>query len=629
MSLITGIYARQGHAIKPDWHVAMRSAYADFPSDRCGAVQLGLAHLGCEQRFSVPEAPFAGPIVTKRQLSMVFDGRIDNRRELAQSLGILVGSQTPDEELVLASYVQWGQDAPKHLIGDFAFAIFDAQAGKLMLARDHLGARPLYTANTDQYVAFASSALPLLELPWVNKNANLQWVADYLTITKADRASTYFQGISKFPPRSTLCLPGDQTPRPYWDLKVASKPLQLDDQAAVAQFTLLFDQAVQCRTRCYGDLSSELSGGLDSTSISVTAARQMQIDGKTLDCYSHVLPMDDFASNLPIIDERREMSAVLAVAPPITHHLLTGEADDFLPLIDASLSIHGGPTGHDLNQMAQDLLDCLSAQDRRVLLSGFGGDQLVTSKLALRLTDIGHGLSAREWIAFSRKTPKSFLKAVVKLGLWYLGRYRTSDCKNEIAKEQASARYWSLNEDFCAAHGYPLRYLQNPTQSNALGRANRQRETILSPAVQFRIEESAIGAAAHGVDYRYPMLDIRLLEFCINLPTKYTIGPSGRRLMIRKAMKGRLADSVRLRDDKNGSTIGSVYMNFVKTIDDIVGYFSENTPTGVAAQSLNTAVLAERTCDISDSSWSGETFKVSAVLRALTLARWSEIHHEK
>jgi asparagine synthase (glutamine-hydrolysing) len=83
-------------------------------------------------------------------LALVADLRLDNREELACALGIDAGSlrQLPDIALVMAAYKKWSDDCATHLLGDFAFAIWDARAGKLVLARDHMGARYIHYGSS-------------------------------------------------------------------------------------------------------------------------------------------------------------------------------------------------------------------------------------------------------------------------------------------------------------------------------------------------------------------------------------------------------------------------------------------------------------------------------------------------
>src|SRR5205085_1839103 len=88
--------------------------------------------------------------------SLVADVRLDNRAELAASLGLQRADALADSAILAASLERWGEDAPRRLIGDFAFAWFDREDRRLLLARDALGQRPLFWHRQREFVAFAS-----------------------------------------------------------------------------------------------------------------------------------------------------------------------------------------------------------------------------------------------------------------------------------------------------------------------------------------------------------------------------------------------------------------------------------------------------------------------------------------
>src|SRR5690606_34664890 len=98
--------------------------------------------------------------------AIVADARIDNRKELRAALGIDDGAM-PDSRLVLHAYARWGTECPAHLIGDFAFVIWDEQLKQLFCVRDRLGIKPLYYAHSAIGFAVASESKALLALPWV------------------------------------------------------------------------------------------------------------------------------------------------------------------------------------------------------------------------------------------------------------------------------------------------------------------------------------------------------------------------------------------------------------------------------------------------------------------------------
>lgn len=177
----------------------------------------GLAH--CRLR-TTPESlderlPLTG---AGGSLVLTADARLDNRTDLAAALGC--EPATTDAELLLAAYLRWGPQAPEYLLGDFAFAIWDAQRQRLFCARDHLGVKPFYYHhNPGRLFCFASEIKALLALPQVPAELNEVRVADYLLPMLEDQEITFYRQIVRLPPahRMTVTRRGACLER-YWAL---------------------------------------------------------------------------------------------------------------------------------------------------------------------------------------------------------------------------------------------------------------------------------------------------------------------------------------------------------------------------------------------------------------------------
>src|SRR5699024_5934631 len=120
-----------------------------------------------------------------RQLAITADAIIDNREELFDRLGVDHGERKlmPDSQLILLAYSKWGDEVPKQLIGDFAFMIWDEKNQKLFGARDFSGSRSLYYFHHNQRFAFSTVMEPILKLPYVKRQLNENWLAEYLAIS--------------------------------------------------------------------------------------------------------------------------------------------------------------------------------------------------------------------------------------------------------------------------------------------------------------------------------------------------------------------------------------------------------------------------------------------------------------
>ena len=145
-------------------------------------------------------------------LAITADARIDNRKQLASDLGIHAAETAAlgDSQLILRAYGKWGEACVEHLLGDFAFAIWDENQRKLLLARDHAGCKPLYYHSGEGLLVFASSAKAVARVSGVGASLNEARIADYLTelLEGGDHTCSFYNEVSRLPPAhaaSMLC----------------------------------------------------------------------------------------------------------------------------------------------------------------------------------------------------------------------------------------------------------------------------------------------------------------------------------------------------------------------------------------------------------------------------------------
>lgn len=174
MSAIAGIY-HSNNELVPVMHVSgIMGALQKYPANDIKVWHKENIFLGCHAQWITPESvgeqlPYYD---YERQLAITADAIIDNRDELFEKLQIERARRKtlPDSQLILLAYQKWEEETPKHLIGDFAFMIWDEKKRKLFGARDFSGARTLYYYYTQQQVAFCTTIEPLLTLPYIEKN---------------------------------------------------------------------------------------------------------------------------------------------------------------------------------------------------------------------------------------------------------------------------------------------------------------------------------------------------------------------------------------------------------------------------------------------------------------------------
>ena len=312
----------------------------------------------------------AQPIRNPRTGSViVFNGEVYNFRELRRQLttrGHVFRTGT-DTEVVLHAYDEWGMDSLKRLVGMFAFAIWDARAGRLVLARDRLGVKPLYLAITDRLVAFASEVRALLAGSFAEPRLSSAGLADFLSLGAAREPGTLIKGIEALPPGTAREFDGRESrARRYWDLReqVArrSDPGWGRDQAA-AEVREGLGRAVRRRLVSDAPLGVLLSGGIDSASVTALAAREIDQPIRTVSAV-----FDD-----PEFSERDAMQATSAHCDT-EHSETTLRPKDACASLDGFFAAMDQPTFDGLNTYL--VARAARFEGLTVVLSGIGGDEV-------------------------------------------------------------------------------------------------------------------------------------------------------------------------------------------------------------------------------------------------------------
>lgn len=210
-------------------------------------------------------------------LVVSFNGEIFNHVELRARLQrrgrrFATGSDT---EVLLHLYDEMGTACLDALNGDFAFALWDARRGRLWLARDRMGVRPLYHAEIGGTLHFASEVKALMAVPGFSAEPDPFALDQIFTLWAPIAPRTAFKGVSELPPGHMMIAQGrERTVRPWWRLEFP-RDGDFDTPADPAgQLGVLLEDAVRLRLRADVPVGAYLSGGLDSSLVTALAARQ-------------------------------------------------------------------------------------------------------------------------------------------------------------------------------------------------------------------------------------------------------------------------------------------------------------------------------------------------------------------
>ncbi|MET0660096.1 MAG: asparagine synthase (glutamine-hydrolyzing), partial [Steroidobacteraceae bacterium] len=217
------------------------------------------------------------------QVQIVFNGEIYNYLEVRAELEkagcrFLTHSDT---EVILWSYVQWGEACVERLAGMFAFVIWDRRQRRLLLARDRVGKKPLYYCRQGSRIAFASELKALRAGGLCPDEIDPQALDCYLTYGYIPAPKTIYSHVRKLRASRSLVVTAEgESERQYWRLSFA-KPRQRSLAEAVEEFEPLLDDAVRCRLMSEVPLGAFLSGGIDSSLVVASMARLMNRPVKT------------------------------------------------------------------------------------------------------------------------------------------------------------------------------------------------------------------------------------------------------------------------------------------------------------------------------------------------------------
>ncbi len=571
------------------------------------------------------------------ELAITADARLDNREELIRVLEIRrPAAEVTDSELILAAYDRWGAACPQHLLGDFAFAIWDGKRHRLFCARDPFGVRPFYYYAGGTLFAFASEIKALLCLPSVPRKLNEARVADFLTSQFEDRTITFYEGILRLPPGHSASITREEVRLASYYALDPSRELRLESSEAYAEgFREIFTEAVRCRMRSAFPVGSLLSGGLDSSSVTCVA-RRIRAGSGHLPTFSAVF------NESAECDERSFIETVLAQSGLDPHYV---NGDSLSPLVDLDrLLWHLDEALYSFN-LCLDWGLCASAKKQgvRVLLDGFDGDTTVSHghgylrELALggewlRLAGEARGVAKhRGQSTWAWMWPLVWHYALNPASSRYAPVRLVGRVSRRIARALGTAAPHSiplptgtppLTEEFCRRINLGERLNALWSQRPSAPRTEREDHyrTLTSGVMPFTLEVLDRGAAAFGIEQRYPFWDRRLVEFCLALPGAQKLNRGWSRVVMRRAMEGILPAEVQWRGGKSNLTATFVHglLTFEQErVDELI----QRNP-GVLHQYLNMDVLRQAHRRVLEQRHRAAENDVVMVWKALTLGLW-------
>src|SRR5262249_53199126 len=343
---------------------------------------------------------------------LVADVRLDNRDELTEALQIprLQARRLCDAAVLLSAFELWDESCLERIVGEYAFAVWDDERRRLLLARDPLGHRPLHYHRGNKFVAFASMPKGLHSISEIPYASDEERIAEFLARIPHTGTNSFFAGIERVKPGHVVAFTANGlTTRRHWQPKRRQIVLRRPEDYSEALRDLL-DQVVSCSLRGTGEVGADLSGGLDSGAVASTAARLLGPSGRGLFAFTGV-PREGYDGPAPrnrIVDEGFHAAATAALYPNIEHVVVRNEGRSPLEDLDREfllcerppMALLGAAWRHSMN-------NAIRKRNVRVMLSGDRGNmglsydgmqllpELLLSGRWLRLWREARGLASR------------------------------------------------------------------------------------------------------------------------------------------------------------------------------------------------------------------------------------------
>ena len=561
MSGIFGIIRKPGAPVADVELDSMADALKHRGPDGIRRISMKNAGLGHCMLQCTPES--AGEVLPLQDeasgLSITADARIDNREQLMGELGIRSGGgrRATDSELILRAYRRWGEACVDHLLGDFAFAVWDERVQALFVARDHMGCKPFYFYCRDDVFVFASSAVAVACGSPRKVDLNEARVFDYLVreLEGVNKTCSWYSEISRLPPAHCgYFRDGRFSQRPYWTLQPADLSHLNTDADYLAAFTDVYADAVRCRLRSHTTPASMLSGGLDSSTV-VALARQLQTaaGAPTLRTFSAVSAPGEACP------ETRSIEAILAQGNLESSCLSPESVDHFADDLDRVVGSLEDPFDGSWTLLALMSLAAAGAGGN-VLLTGLDGEYAVgapTNYIVLLLRRRQWRRAWSEAQGFSRH----YYRGAYSARVLYLNALRACLLPSALRKVRSKVNAHRRYRHLLAAHGISPGFASRVQAARRVREYDKRyspagkltlpawhRRAVASPDLTVAIERYERLGSYFGLEMRHPLLDIRLLSFAAALPLQQRVRDGWSKFMLRRLANEKLPQSVAWRE---------------------------------------------------------------------------------
>lgn len=554
---ICGIISPKPYSIDAERLISMRDTMRHRGPDGEGLYIDDDRHLGLgHRRLSIIDLSDAGlqPMTSEdRSTWIVFNGEIYNYRELRAQL-IPLGyrfQSDSDTEVLLYAYQEWGYDCLQHMIGMFAFTIWDVDNRKFFFARDHLGIKPLYYSFGQDELLFASEMKAIVYADPTCRQPNYDSIYHFLTFTRFDHdETTFFEPIRQLRPGHYMVVSLDDWREPeqhrYWAPSTLGHQAEQTDEEWIQGFYELFEDSIKLQMRSDVPVGAFLSGGLDSSSIVSLAHREISDPINTFSTVYHQKGYDESKFIDTVVDSY-----------PVKHKQTTPDSKKLVQCWERLIwHQETPPTGP--GPFSEWSVSELAKESVTVLLSGQGPDEMLGGYFPMfepYLVTKRHKLVSSPTFAYADgliRDVKSISALTGKSIPYYLLTMTLPNWDNSLKRAKQYWRAQTYTNEF-RQRGNKLTVAEslNPTAGETLFDQHLTNQVLGSQLSQL-LHYTDRNTMAFSLEARVPFLDHRFIDYSASMPYRLKINGMETKYVLRQAMKPHLPSEISERKDKKG-----------------------------------------------------------------------------
>ena len=473
---------------------------------------------------------------------MVFNGEVYNYQEVRKKLEHkYVFKTSSDTEVILNSYLEYGEKCVHEFIGMFAFAIYDVKKDELFCARDRLGIKPFnYYWEKGKFI-FSSEIKTILQLLDNKPEVNQEAIFQYLRYLYIPAPNSIFKGIKKLMPGHTLTIKGnDFRIQQFWDASdFIGKNNQIKEPELLERLDDLLDSSIRLRMIADVELGSFLSGGIDSSAILYYMAKHSSRPVNT-----YTLGFKD----APLYDETSD-ARLMAAAFKTNHHeiLISPNAANLLPTMVSHFDEpFGNPTALLIHELTKE-----TRKYATVALAGDGGDEIFGGYPRYEACLLYNKLKRVPKFLFKTGSAISNVIPENSSGNHTLRRAKVfinSMSKNKDDMYEDWIGYFSDQEikdlaSTYSAFGHSVKEVFNntPTDNLIIKSSLTDLKTFLPNNL---LSYGDIMSMANSFEVRVPLIDHRIIELMTSVKSEFRIKDGITKYSLKKLLKGKIPDSI-------------------------------------------------------------------------------------